>query len=307
MRLNFLARQTFSGQAEHKNPPRTHSMDARNHLRGLGWKGEGHSLGKNANGLKKPLLIKHKTGLHGLGAKSQKEKQADQWWLNAFDNALKDMGSGKESSLSKIRDSGAGRGGLYGYFVRGQVLESTFDENGESTGTNTPTDVHVTNSTTVVLSVRDLNEVVDERRSKEEKRRRREDKRLRKEQKQGKKREREEDLIDSHQGQLETTEPARTKKSKKQKRVHAMEPQIEPSDAQEAGVQREDNSPGKTLSAAEQLMAQKSEKRKTKEEKRVLKEDKRQKKASDSTMADEEKRKDSKRRKKRSTDRQEVK
>ena len=125
-----LSRSFFSGKHHHQG---SHTyrislyMDARKHLRGLGWKGDGHSLGKNANGIKKPLLITHKTGLHGLGAKSQKEKQADQWWLNAFDSALKDIGTGKESSLTQVREHG-GKGGLYRFFVRGKGLEGTIDE-----------------------------------------------------------------------------------------------------------------------------------------------------------------------------------
>ncbi|KAF2435908.1 hypothetical protein EJ08DRAFT_569948, partial [Tothia fuscella] len=100
-------------------------MDAHAHLKGLGWRGTGHSLDKTDRGLKKPLLISHKNNLHGLGSKSQKEKQADQWWLNAFDNALKDIGTGKESSLATVREHGVNRGGLYGFFVKGQILEST--------------------------------------------------------------------------------------------------------------------------------------------------------------------------------------
>jgi len=68
-------------------------MDAYAHLRGLGWKGIGHSLGRSNSGLKRPLLITHKTNLHGIGLKQQKEKQADQWWLNTFDSTLKELGS----------------------------------------------------------------------------------------------------------------------------------------------------------------------------------------------------------------------
>jgi nucleolar protein TMA23 len=71
-------------------------MDARAHLKGLGWRGEGHSLDTQDRGLKKPLLISHRRDGQGLGSKTQKEKQADQWWLNAFDNALKELGTGKE-------------------------------------------------------------------------------------------------------------------------------------------------------------------------------------------------------------------
>jgi hypothetical protein len=171
-------------------------MDVRKHLRGLGWQGEGHSLGKHATGLKKPLLISHKTTLHGLGAKSQKEKQADQWWLNAFDNALKDIGTGKESSLSKVRDNG-GRGGLYGFFVRGVGLDGTIDESCASTGTSTPSESEAGQmKTTVTLSVSDL---AGSSASKEEKKRSKKAKLEKKD----KKRKREEDPVDSHQDEPE--------------------------------------------------------------------------------------------------------
>lgn len=82
-------------------------MDAYAHLRGLGWKGEGYSLGRSNNGLKKPLLIAHKHDLRGIGLKQQKEKQADQWWLNAFDSTLKDIGSEKTQVCAlSFRESG---------------------------------------------------------------------------------------------------------------------------------------------------------------------------------------------------------
>lgn len=164
-------------------------MDVRKHLRGLGWGGDGHSLGKNATGIKKPLLISHKRGLHGLGAKSQKESQADQWWLNAFDNALKDIGTGKESALSKVKDAG-GKGSLYGFFVRGQPMEGTIglEEDG-SEGTATPNE----GATTITISVSEFKAA--EGVAKEEKRLRKEERRARKEHK----RKREEDPVDGHQ------------------------------------------------------------------------------------------------------------
>jgi len=71
-------------------------MDAHNHLKRLGWKGSGHSLGRSNSGITKPILISHKTDFLGLGAKQQKEKQADQWWLRAFDKALQDFGTDKQ-------------------------------------------------------------------------------------------------------------------------------------------------------------------------------------------------------------------
>jgi hypothetical protein len=261
-------------------------MDARAHLRGLGWQGEGHSLGKNGHGLKKPLLVTHKTGLHGLGAKSQKEKQADQWWLNAFDNALKDIGTGKESALSKIKDSGAGRGGLYGYFVRGAGLEGTF-ESGSSTGTSTPTNVQVSTSTTVILSMKDLNGALDTD-STNEARQRKKDKRGRKEQKRNdKKRKREEDAVDNQDGpevktpggpmaSPETAETSKTKKNKKNRSENARS-ELKPEAHPPVNSQTEDGLV-KSDFTVEQQKAQKEERRKAKAERRARREEKSRKK-----------------------------
>jgi nucleolar protein TMA23 len=71
-------------------------MDAHNHLKRLGWKGSGYSLGRSNSGITKPILISHKNDFLGLGAKQRKEKQADQWWLRAFDSALQDFGTDKQ-------------------------------------------------------------------------------------------------------------------------------------------------------------------------------------------------------------------
>jgi hypothetical protein len=75
-------------------------MDAKAHLQKLGWRGSGYSLDQKNRGLARPLLISQRSGNGGLGQKKQAEKQADQWWLNAFDSALKDLGSGKSVSFS---------------------------------------------------------------------------------------------------------------------------------------------------------------------------------------------------------------
>jgi hypothetical protein len=256
-------------------------MDARKHLRGLGWQGEGHSLGKNGGGLKKPLLITHKTGLHGLGAKSQREKQADQWWLNAFDNALKDMGTGKESSLSKIKDNGAGRGGLYGYFVRGGGLEGTFDS-GESTGASTPVEVHRAMNTTVMLSVKELNAAGS---LKEAKHRKKDKKEKREPNKKSKKRKLEEDPVDSHQDEPEAkrltdkiaipevAEPIKVRKSKK-KYSEVAQSGFE-SERQADEVAQVDNMRPNNEANAEQLRVLKAERRRAKGERRARKEEKR--------------------------------
>lgn len=103
-------------------------MDAAKHLKGLGWRGEGHSLDSTDRGLRKPLLVSNRHANQGLGSKSQKEKQADQWWLNAFDNALKQIGTGKESNLAQVAKHGVKLGGLYGFFVRGEQLTGTIQE-----------------------------------------------------------------------------------------------------------------------------------------------------------------------------------
>lgn len=103
-------------------------MDAAKHLKGLGWRGEGHSLDSTNRGLRKPLLVSNRQANQGLGSKSQKEKQADQWWLNAFDNALKQIGTGKESNLAQVAKHGVKLGGLYGFFVKGEQLTGTIEE-----------------------------------------------------------------------------------------------------------------------------------------------------------------------------------
>ena len=78
-------------------------MDAKAHLQNLGWRGLGYSLDQANRGLARPLLISQRSGNGGVGQKKQAEKQADQWWLNAFDSALKDLGSGKSVSCVSLR------------------------------------------------------------------------------------------------------------------------------------------------------------------------------------------------------------
>lgn len=94
-------------------------MDAHAHLRGLGWRGTGFSLDSTDRGLAKPILVTHKFDGRGLGSRSQKEKQADLWWLNAFDSALKNLENSDETALQQVQKNGYSRGGLYGFFVRG--------------------------------------------------------------------------------------------------------------------------------------------------------------------------------------------
>jgi hypothetical protein len=71
-------------------------MDAESYLKRHGWRGTGHSLDHTDRGIKKPLLIAHKQDQMGLGTKKAAHKTDDQWWMRAFDESLKNIGTGKE-------------------------------------------------------------------------------------------------------------------------------------------------------------------------------------------------------------------
>ncbi|KAF2865113.1 hypothetical protein BDV95DRAFT_587339 [Massariosphaeria phaeospora] len=125
-------------------------MDTDAYLRRHGWKGTGHSLDTHGRGISKPLLIAHKQDQLGLGKKKAAHNTDDQWWMRAFDESLQNIGTGKESTLSQVRTKGINRGGLYGFFVRGEGLTGTISSAEESsaaepaesstssTGTSTP-------------------------------------------------------------------------------------------------------------------------------------------------------------------------
>ncbi|KAL9086882.1 MAG: hypothetical protein Q9165_006888 [Trypethelium subeluteriae] len=100
-------------------------MDAHAHLRGLGWRGSGHSLDSEGRGLKKPVLVGAKKDKVGLGGK---QDFSDQWWLKALDDGLKCIGTGQQSVLSQVQKNGIRRGGLYGFFVKGSILGGTITE-----------------------------------------------------------------------------------------------------------------------------------------------------------------------------------
>ncbi|KAI4631662.1 uncharacterized protein J4E87_002368 [Alternaria ethzedia] len=109
-------------------------MNAEAYLRKQGWQGSGHSLDQTGRGIKKPLLIAHKNDQLGLGKKKQAHTTDDQWWLRAFDQSLQSIGTGKDSTLDQIRTQGIYRGGLYGFFVKGEMIGGTI---GESSATTT--------------------------------------------------------------------------------------------------------------------------------------------------------------------------
>jgi nucleolar protein TMA23 len=112
-------------------------MNAEAYLRKQGWQGSGHSLDGEGRGIKKPLLIAHKQDQLGLGKKKAAYTTDDQWWMRAFDDSLKNIGSGQESTLSQIQKKGINRGGLYGFFVKGESIAGTL---GDSDSSAAPTD-----------------------------------------------------------------------------------------------------------------------------------------------------------------------
>ena len=75
-------------------------MNAEAYLRKQGWQGSGHSLDGEGRGIKKPLLIAHKQDQLGLGKKKAAYTTDDQWWMRAFDDSLKNIGSGQEVHTS---------------------------------------------------------------------------------------------------------------------------------------------------------------------------------------------------------------
>jgi len=127
------------GMTTHSAKMSQKAINAGQHLTSLGWAGPGHALDSHTSnrGLSRPLLVTHKQNTRGLGSRTAKERQADQWWLNAFDAALRQANTteGKSNGLSdgpsaldRVREYGVGKGGLYGWFKRGEVLGGTFDE-----------------------------------------------------------------------------------------------------------------------------------------------------------------------------------
>lgn len=75
-------------------------MDTAAYLTGHGWRGVGYSLDLQGQGIAKPLLVSHKTDARGLGQK--KHDLSDQWWMRAFDESLKGLGTGKEVCAALI-------------------------------------------------------------------------------------------------------------------------------------------------------------------------------------------------------------
>ncbi|KAK3070997.1 hypothetical protein LTR53_009445 [Teratosphaeriaceae sp. CCFEE 6253] len=105
-------------------------MDASGYLRRQGWLGDGHSLDHTGKGIKKPLLVSKKVDVLGVGL-NKHAAVSDQWWLRAYDQGLKVLGSGKTNLLGQVQRHGHKNGGLYGRFVKGEGAPGTI-------GTETP-------------------------------------------------------------------------------------------------------------------------------------------------------------------------
>ncbi|KAK0919667.1 hypothetical protein LTR91_012209 [Friedmanniomyces endolithicus] len=113
-------------------------MDANDYLRKEGWLGDGHPLDHTGKGIKKPLLVSKKVDVLGVSL-NKHAAVSDQWWLRAYDQGLKDFGTGKENLLGQVQKHGVARGGLYGRFVRGDAVPGTIGTSLGSTPTGTMT------------------------------------------------------------------------------------------------------------------------------------------------------------------------
>jgi nucleolar protein TMA23 len=102
-------------------------MNASQYLKNHGWQGTGHSLDGNGRGLKKPLLVSKKVDVLGVGL-DKHAAVTGQWWLNAYDQGLKNLGSGKESTLAQAQRVGVNRAGLYTRFVKGEGMPGSIGQ-----------------------------------------------------------------------------------------------------------------------------------------------------------------------------------
>ena len=119
-------------------------MDASAYLRNQGWRGHGHSLDHTNRGIRKPLLISQKVDVLGVGL-NKHAAVSDQWWLRAFDQGLKSLGTGEETTLAQVKKHGIARGGLFGRFVKGEKIPGSIGqsllptpEDSEDTSPSTP-------------------------------------------------------------------------------------------------------------------------------------------------------------------------
>ena len=128
-------------------------MDASSLLRKQGWRGDGHSLDHSDRGIKKPLLVSKKVDVLGLGL-NKHASVSDQWWLRAFDNGLKNFGTGQESTLAQVQKHGVNRGGLYANFIPGEKLEGSLGNTPNDTdGADTPVEAEQAGNGTMGIDI----------------------------------------------------------------------------------------------------------------------------------------------------------
>lgn len=138
-------------------------MNAAALLTGQGWLGPGHALdaritdygaptykqkGKRGlafdgkatteqsiagNGLVKPLLVSQRSGKLGIGKKAHEPQAGNQWWMTGFQSALDNIGKSESERTSAVNSGTTTpttnkHGGLYGYFIAGQMMKGTLEE-----------------------------------------------------------------------------------------------------------------------------------------------------------------------------------
>ncbi|ODV90120.1 hypothetical protein CANCADRAFT_19429, partial [Tortispora caseinolytica NRRL Y-17796] len=97
-------------------------MDPQAYLQQYGWK---PGQGLRSRGLKKPILVAHKTDTRGLG---NKKHTHDHWWETLFDSQLKSITSNGESIVKDekvFKEITRFRSPLYRNFVLGERLLGT--------------------------------------------------------------------------------------------------------------------------------------------------------------------------------------
>jgi nucleolar protein TMA23 len=114
-------------------------MDTTAYLKRQGWKGDGHSLDHGGRGIRKPLLVSKKIDVLGVGL-NKHAAVSDQWWMRAFDEGLKSLGSGNDTALANVQKHGIHLGSLYSRFVKGEGVAGTIGQNPQTGGqlSNTP-------------------------------------------------------------------------------------------------------------------------------------------------------------------------
>lgn len=107
-------------------------MDTAAYLTRQGWRGSGHSLDPSGHGIAKPLLVSKKNDVLGLGNRKN-DALASQWWLKAFDTALKQVNYPVVDGSSRPVEKAASifqrpfyNNALYSNFVKGEGLSGTY-------------------------------------------------------------------------------------------------------------------------------------------------------------------------------------